>query len=120
MSLKQVQFSMGNPRFIGTAVYMIRKDMCTFSALTKLPSSINAAEDLVKSICRAEHCRPTQLHFFDLQTCLGYSSMQPGDYELELLKLKVLGAEITCTGWEPYWCPVEIHEAFFPYILGLA
>lgn len=56
---------------------------CVFSGVTKDgKSTINAAEDIIRIISRAEGI---PLTFFDLQTRLGYGHYKEGEYFLNLL-----------------------------------
>ena len=98
--------------------YVVTKRQCIFTATTKHPSSINAAEDIVTQICQAENISPNTHRFFDLQTCRGYSSKEAGEYELDELLISINnegGIEVKDWKVTSFALPTE-EERFRPFI----
>lgn len=114
--LHQVRFECNNRSV--HVMYVIDSGECVFSAVTKNPSSINVAEDIIQAICMKEHCDPTSLRFFDLQTHQGYSSKSPGEFEFDQLSVECHGDKVSIQGWTQLPCPATIQNIFSRCISG--
>jgi len=73
--------------FVGNACYFtgVEREMRT--------STINAAESIIRSICQLEQVQPFDIHWYDLQTSLGYggagSRWHPGTFVLSELMVEL-------------------------------
>lgn len=94
----------GYPNFhVGSSrvAYIVDGDRVYFTGLDKHgTSTINAAETIVKAIASEEERSWVGLEFFDLQTHTGYTSRNPGQYEIDRLRVKARCDELVIDGWE--------------------
>lgn len=104
-------------------MYVIIDNKCYFSGAKNelFTSTINAAESIITAIAKQEGVSVWTLEWFDLQTHCGYSSKQPGQFELDQVVLteNLRGTHIYdffVKEWDPVSCPDEIRTLFKEYI----
>lgn len=130
--MKIVKKRIRYPVFLGSDVayveYAIWSGMaykkCVFTGISKpVTTTINAAEDVVMSIARAEDFRTSQrVEFFDLMTHLGYGGHEPGVIQFARLVLK-RATDGGTRNFEVDWdwmvrCPENVIEVFRENIGG--
>ena len=110
-----------------TVAYVIfRNNLCVFSAIdsSNLGSSINYAEDIVESIAKTEGRSVQSMRYFDLQTRTSYGSHpaskpNPGDFELDEVKIEMRGKDLYAASWRPTLCPAHVSKLFEVFIGGV-
>lgn len=95
-----------------------KRNICIFSAVdSNPPSTINAAEGIIKAIVEEEKEPIDNFSFYDLQTHRGYPhSKKPGVFELDWLSFELKDGKITNLRWYPQYCPKETEQFFKEYI----
>ena len=103
-------------------IYAILGNQCVFTQATRgTNSSINLAEHIIAAVAESEQVDPTQLHFYDLQTHLGYGGpgnyhYPPGVFDYDELEFEMRGRVPNVLNWTPVRCPEEIAKLFAPFI----
>lgn len=100
----------------GEVVYLIIKNKCIFSGITWPGSTINYAEDIIKVILEQERLNLGSIKFYDLQTHLGYSRKEPGEFDFDYLKLDIRKDTFYVSAWATEKCPDGIKEIFRDFI----
>ena len=97
-----------------TVLYTIQDGTCYLCAVSRNPSSINAAEDIIKKI---QQKTPNQVitTFIDIQTHRGYHK-DPGEYCADELIVRYAGNKPKVTGWKPCTIPPHIEKLFIHQI----
>ncbi|MFA6391869.1 MAG: hypothetical protein WCW66_03925 [Patescibacteria group bacterium] len=93
VSLKKIAYPKTIPHLGPEAyvAYAIMARCVVFSGLTpNTTSTVNAAENIIMAICRAEGMEPNKFAFFDLQTSQTYGRFEPGEFELSLLEFNYI------------------------------
>jgi len=120
--LKRAKYEdgLGDPREVAYAIF---GDKCVFTgtALAHGGSTINFAEEIIKSICRTERISPVVMRFFDLQTQRMYGQWRtkpkPGDFNFDELRFTVeWGKEVAVYGWSPVLCPQVVMDQFREFL----
>src|SRR3989344_5463519 len=102
-------------------VYLITEGEggCVYTGVTRVPSTINFAEQIIEAICAQEKVGdPRLLNFYDLQTHLGYSRLADGEFKFDevLFSYDVCGKRVQAAGFKEILRYTEVIEAFRPYI----
>lgn len=82
-------------------------------------STINAAEEIIRTIANEENKRIGYFRYFDLQTYSGGYSHLPGKYQLDELEIRSRNGDrdVEAVAWNPVKrFPLEILEQFRKYI----
>lgn len=122
MELKRLAYTNlhnGGKNFVDYVI--INGSQCIFSGASDSgTSTINAAESIVALICREE--KRNDLTFFDLQTYLGYSHYQKGEYDFNQLTVPIPFNMAKRwdykMDWRPLPCPQEVLDIFRESIGG--
>lgn len=99
--------------------YIIIDGSCYYSGIDSIMdrSTVNSVEDIIESISTQEKVLYTELRWFDLQTCRGYISKKPGQYELDELILSDQGSDFDKVKFIPIMeATREVLEYFKEYI----
>ncbi len=99
---------------VGIVKYAIRDKNCIFTGLTSSrvsPTTINAAEYVVRAIAEAEKLDPRHITFYDLCTRRGYPD-QPKPYEFMRLMIRFENNRFHVTTWTPTECTPDILKLF--------
>ncbi len=81
-------------------------------------STINAAEDIIRAICRQESISHKQYLFFDLLTHTGYESreLKPGCYKIAQLRITCNSGNVSVEQWMWGRCSPAVENAFDRFI----
>ena len=124
LSLKEVDFDGFYPPMTKSKVaYVVDGYNIYFSGLERRKTStINAAEEVILVLCRAEGLKWQNCQFYDIQTHLGYRK-SPGEYIVDSLKvIRPSGGSpesLFVEAWRPMppeQIPSEVLKLFEPLI----
>ena len=124
MALPQIEYRGFSRHSSGTVTYYLQKESCVFTGLTSSAyamSTINAAEEILLAIRKA-HRLFHPIHFYDLQTHLGYPILRPGEYVYDEILCKpyavnsVAHSDSGYLSWQPRHCPDAIELIFCQYL----
>ncbi len=99
---------------VGIVKYAIRDKSCIFTGLTSSrvsPTTINAAEYVIRAIAETEGLDPRLITFYDLLTRRGYPD-QPKPYEFVRLMIGYQNNQIHVVAWTPVECTPDILKLF--------
>jgi hypothetical protein len=96
-----------------------------FTAITRFPSTINRAEQIIIVICEAEGIDWRECSFFDIQTTWGYPSSGRDIFDYNVDKLVLMEGTRTPSvvdwktiamtpGWNPYMPELDKIEEVIP------
>lgn len=97
--LKEIAYGKRMP--YARAVYLCDGDRIFFSGLEGHPSTINAAEQVVLAICKAEGLEWQNCTFYDIQTRSGYPTHEIGWYAVDRLILVDTNGSPHVDAWQP-------------------
>jgi len=116
--LKRVSYDGFNPPSTRSeVVYMIQGNRIIFSAtedgVRKTTSTINAAEEIVQNICKAEGICWQDYVFYDVQTAIGYPHHNPDYLCVDELVIKDNGDNwMNVEQWKRVDLPDDITNPF--------
>ena len=97
------------------AYKIIRKEVFFAGLIREATSTINAAEDIIRAICKAEEISWQDFTFVDIQTHRGYQKA-PGEFKANVLKLGS-GEELSVESWQPISLTKKVRQLFDDMIM---